>query len=70
MNGMGLGWCESKDGMDEIVASMKESAARRGLPFLDAAARLLVKRAIHNARKAEAKRAKEAEAAAAEGRPA
>lgn len=53
MNGMGLDWCESEDGMNEIVASMKESAAKRGLPFLDVAGRVLVRRAIANARRKE-----------------
>jgi hypothetical protein len=63
------GWCEAN--IEEIVGWLRESAAERGLPFLDVAARLLVKRAIHNARKAEAKRAsEEASQAAAEGRPA
>jgi hypothetical protein len=56
--------------MNEIVSALRENAEKRGLPFVDIAARLLVRRAIHNARKAEARRAKEAEAAAAEGRPA
>jgi hypothetical protein len=51
----------------EIVSWMRDEASRRGLPFLDVAARLLVRRAIANARNAEARRAKEAEAAAAEG---
>ena len=59
------GWCEAN--IEEIVGWLRESAAERGLPFVDIAARLLVRRAIANARKAEAKRAKEAEAAAAEG---
>jgi len=70
MNERGCGWCESPEGMNEIVSALRENAEKRGLPFVDIAARLLVRRAIHNARKAEARRAKEAEAAAAEGRPA
>jgi hypothetical protein len=59
------GWCEAN--IKEIVGWLRESAAERGLPFVDIAGRVLVRRAIHNARKAEAERAKEAEAAAAEG---
>jgi hypothetical protein len=37
--------------IDEVVAVMREEAAVRGLPFLDLAGRLLVKRAIANARR-------------------
>ena len=60
------GWCEAN--IEEIVGWLRESAEERGLPFVDMAARLLVRRAIHNARKAEAKRAsEEASQAAAEG---
>jgi len=71
MDAKGCDWCESPDGMAEIMGFLRESAEERGLPFLDVAARLLVKRAIHNARKAEAKRASEkASQAAAEGRAA
>jgi len=53
--------------MAEIMGFLREAAEERGLPFLDVAGRMLVRRAIANARKAEAKRAKEAEQAAAEG---
>ena len=67
MDAKGCDWCESPEGMAEIMGFLREAAEERGLPFLDVAARLLVRRAIHNARKAEARRAKEAEAAAAEG---
>jgi len=68
MDANGCDWCEAN--IEEIAGWLRESAADRGLPFVDMAARLLVRRAIANARKAEARRAKEAEAAAAEGRPA
>jgi hypothetical protein len=61
MDAKGCDWCESPEGMAEIMGFLREAAAERGLPFLDVAARLLVKRAIHNARKAEAARAREAE---------
>jgi hypothetical protein len=68
MDAHGCDWCESNIAV--ITGWLREEASKRGLPFLDVAARLLVRRAIANARKAEARRAKEAEAAAAEGRPA
>ena len=42
------GWCEQN--IDEIVGWLREEATKRGLPFLDMAGRLLVKRAIRNAR--------------------
>jgi hypothetical protein len=44
--------------IDEVVAVMRAEAAARGLPFLDAAGKLLVRRAIANARR-EARHAKE-----------
>ncbi len=43
------GWCEAN--VDEIVGWLREEATKRGLPFLDAAGRLLVRRAIANARR-------------------
>lgn len=52
---MGCDWAEAN--IEEIVGWLRESAADRGLPFLDAAGRLLVKRAIANARRKEAARA-------------
>jgi len=61
MDEQGCDWCESPEGMAEIMGFLRESAEERGLPFVDIAARLLVRRAIANARKAEAKRAREAE---------
>jgi hypothetical protein len=45
--------------IDEVVAVMRSEAAARGLPFLDAAGRMLVRRAIANARREEARRASE-----------
>ena len=57
MDEKGCDWCESPDGMTEILGFLREAAAERGLPFLDAAGRLIVKRAIYNARKAEAAKA-------------
>ena len=40
--------------IDEVVAVMRAEAEARGLPFLDMAGRMLVRRAIRNARKAAA----------------
>jgi hypothetical protein len=51
------GWCEAN--VDTIVGWLREEAGKRGLPFLDAAGRLLVRRAISNARR-EQTRAEEA----------
>jgi hypothetical protein len=70
MDAWGCDEASRPERIEEVVAVMREEAKARGLPFVDMAARLLVRRAIANARKAEARRAKEAEAAAAEGRPA
>jgi len=67
MDAKGCDWCESPEGLAEILGFLREAAEERGLPFVDMAGRMLVRRAIANARKAEAKRAKEAKAAAAEG---
>ena len=55
MDAAGCDWCD--ENIDTIVGWLREEAGKRGLPFLDAAARLLVRRAIANARKAEARRA-------------
>lgn len=43
--------CERPERMDYILAAMRENAEKRGLPFLDAAGRFLIRRAIKNARK-------------------
>jgi hypothetical protein len=45
---------ERPERIDEVVAVMRAEAEARGLPFLDIAGRLLVRRAIANARKAAA----------------
>ena len=50
MDRQGCDWCEAN--IDTVVGWLREEATKRGLPFLDAAGRLLVKRAIRNARKA------------------
>jgi len=52
MDEKGCDWCEQN--LDEIVGWLREEAAKRGLPFVDLAGRMLVNRAIKNARKAEA----------------
>lgn len=43
--------CERPERIDEVVAVMRSEAEARGLPFLDLAGRMLVRRAIKNARK-------------------
>ena len=53
MDRSGTDWCAAN--IDTIVGWLREQAEARGLPFLDAAGRMLVRRAIHNARKAAAK---------------
>jgi hypothetical protein len=42
-------WCEQNIGI--ITGWLREEAERRGLPFIDAAGRMLVRRAIATARK-------------------
>ena len=50
MNKWGCNGCE--ENIETIVGWLAEEAASRGLPFFNTVGRLLVKRAIHNARKA------------------
>jgi hypothetical protein len=52
MDRQGVEWCEAN--IDTIVGWLREQAAARGLPFLDVAGRLLVRRAIRNAKKVAA----------------
>lgn len=52
MDANGCDWCESN--LDEIVGWLREEAQRRNLPFVDIAGRVLVRRAIRNARRAAA----------------
>lgn len=54
MDALGPDECERPERIEEVVAVMREEAAARGLPFLDAVGRLLVRRAIRNARRAAA----------------
>lgn len=52
MDAWGPDECERPERIEEVVAVMRAEAEARGLPFLDAVGRLLVKRAIRNARRA------------------
>lgn len=52
MDAWGVEECGRPERIEEVVAVMREEAKARGLPFLDAAGRLLVRRAIRNAKKA------------------
>lgn len=52
MDARGCDWCE--ENIDTVVGWLREEATKRGLPFLDSAGRLLVRRAIRNARRAAA----------------
>ena len=54
MDAWGPDECSKPERIDEVVAVMREEAKARGLPFLDAAGRMLVRRAIRNARRAAA----------------
>lgn len=61
MDAKGCEWCERN--LDLIVGWLREEATNRKLPFLDVAGRVLVRRAIANARKEQARaKAKEGEA--------
>lgn len=50
MDMRGCDWCAENEAI--IVGWLREEATTRGLPFFDAAGRLLIKRAISNARRA------------------
>lgn len=49
MDAKGCEWCD--ENLDTIVGWLREQANARGLPFLDAVGKMLVRRAIRNARK-------------------
>jgi len=66
MDKWGPDQCEQPERMDYIVAAMRENAAKRGLPFVDAAGRMLVRRAIRNARRAADGKEADAESKAPE----
>jgi hypothetical protein len=51
MDAWGCDECSKPKRIDEVVAVMRAEATARGLPFLDLAGRLLVRRAIQNARR-------------------
>lgn len=51
MDRWGFEECSKPERIDEVVAVMRQEAAARGLPFIDAAGRLLVHRAIASARR-------------------
>ena len=51
MDAWGCDECERPERIAEVVAVMRTEAEARGLPFLDVAGRLLVRRAIQNARR-------------------
>jgi hypothetical protein len=51
MDALGPDECEKPERIAEVVAVMRAEAEARGLPFLDVAGRLLVRRAIRNARR-------------------
>jgi hypothetical protein len=54
MDAWGPDECEKPERIEEVVAVMRAEAETRGLPFIDVAGRLLVRRAILNARRAAA----------------
>jgi hypothetical protein len=64
MDENGVEWCKANT--DTIVSWLREEATKRGLPFIDLAGKIIVKRAISLAETAEKKRkqAKEANNAA------
>jgi len=51
MDEWGCDECSKPERIEEVVAVMRAEAEARGLPFLDIAGRLLVRRAISNARR-------------------
>jgi hypothetical protein len=51
MDAWGCDECSKPERIDEVVAVMRAEATARGLPFLDLAGRILVRRAISNARR-------------------
>jgi hypothetical protein len=51
MDAWGPDECEKPERIAEVVAVMRAEAEARGLPFLDVAGRMLVRRAIKNARR-------------------
>lgn len=56
MDREGCEWVDSN--VDTVVGWLREEAARRGLPFIDAAGKMLVREAVRRARKDAAARAR------------
>lgn len=54
MDEKGVEWCKANT--DTLVGWLREEATKRGLPFVDLAGKIIVKRAISLAEKAEKKR--------------
>jgi hypothetical protein len=52
MDAWGPDECSKPERIEEVLAVMRAEATARGLPFLDVAGRLLIRRAIANARRA------------------
>lgn len=69
MDSLGPAWCESEQGMAEILEAMRTEAGKRGLPFLDAVGKMLVRQAVRSARR-ETERAEKAQQAEGQGPPA
>jgi hypothetical protein len=65
MDAWGADECEKPERVDYVLAALRQNAAKRGIPFLDAAGRMLVRRAIRNARR-EASRVTQAETTTAD----
>ena len=55
MDAWGCDECSKPERIEEVVAVMREEAKARGLPFVDMAGRVLVRRAISNARRESAR---------------
>jgi len=51
MDAWGPDECERPERVDYILAAMRQNAEKRGLPFIEAAGRFLIRRAIKAARK-------------------
>jgi hypothetical protein len=52
MDAWGPDECSRPERIDEVLAVMRAEAAKRSLPFLDTIGRMLIRRAIANARRA------------------
>ena len=56
MDAKGCEWVDAN--VDTVVGWLREEAAKRGLPFIDAAGKMLVREAVRRARKDAAARAR------------